>query len=74
MTPPQCRRRARLRRWLLRHLGVTCGAYGGHVPDIAHHPVAARWCLKPYGHPDSHAYTACTQPAHRDRLAAQGWS
>jgi hypothetical protein len=64
-----------LRTWLIRHLGIRdCGAYGGTVGDTTHWQ---RWCLKPFGHTDSCAYTPLpdlptSQPGHQLRATFRG--
>lgn len=61
--------RERLVRLALRVLRVPCGDYGGQF--TAGGPT--RWCLKRFGHRDSHAYDFAEQPLRRARLRAQGW-
>jgi hypothetical protein len=53
----------------LRFLRVPCGDYGGQWPDRS-----TRWCLKRFGHRDSHAYDFTEQPLRGARLRAQGWN
>lgn len=53
---------------ILRLLRVPCGDYGGQMFDGR-----ARWCLKTFGHIDSHAWDVVEQPLRRSRRRAQGW-
>lgn len=56
-----------MRIFLLRLLRVPCGHFGGEYPK------GSRWCLKPFGHSDSHAYDYAAQPLNRERFKAQGY-
>lgn len=62
--------RERLTLLVLRALRVPCGDYGGQFAAGG----ATRWCLKRFGHRDSHAYDFGEQPLRRARLRAQGWN
>lgn len=53
---------------VLRLLRVPCGDFGGQLTAGR-----ARWCLKSFGHEDSHAYDITEQPLRRARRRAQGW-
>lgn len=59
--------RMRLAGWVLWLLGIPCGDYGGLTAT------GYRWCLKPFGHSDSHAYDVAVQPLSSVRRRAQGW-
>lgn len=58
----------RLAAFVLRLLRAPCGDFGGHLAAGR-----TRWCLKPFGHEDSHAYDITEQPLRRARLRAQGY-
>jgi len=62
--------RDHLTRLVFRLLRVPCGDHGGGDD----YEGRGLWCLKPFGHADSHAYDNTSQPLRQVRRRFQGWT
>jgi hypothetical protein len=61
--------RDHLIRVAFRLLRVPCGDHGGGDDYVG----KGRWCLKPFGHRESHAYDNTRQPLWQVRRRFQGY-